>query len=119
MGELIRAIQMPETLFNAEIAKLRGMNETSTTVTLPSANANADTIRKKIYECSNVLQVPSSDDAVLKFAGKTLASKSLVLVQVKILEESGTTKADIGINCEKIVVGSMLAKELKKHLEQT
>jgi AP-3 complex subunit beta len=51
---------------------------------------------------------------VLKFAGQTLASKSLVLVQIKL---GDTSDAEIVINCEKIVIGSMLVKEIKKLLE--
>ena len=119
VGELLRAIQMPENLFSSELAKLRGMNETSTKVEgLPSSESDEATIRKKIYNITNVLQVPSSfaEDRVLKFAGQTLASKSIVLISVKLDENSS---AMITINCEKIVIGSMLAKEMKKCLETT
>ena len=111
---------MPENLFITELSKLSGMNETVTKVDeLPSSQSDEATVRKKIYAITNVLQVPSSssqaEDKVLKFAGQTLASKSLVLISVKINETSGS--ALITINCEKIVIGSMLAKELKKCLE--
>ena len=121
MGELLRAIQMPENIFNLELGKLRGMNETTSKVdSLPSAESDEATIRKKIYNITNVLQVPSAtfaEDKVLKFAGQSLASKSIVLISVK-MEESDNS-AMITINCEKIVIGNMLAKEIKKCLETT
>lgn len=122
MGEQIRAVAMPENLFNTEQAKLKGMNETSAKVDLPAANANLDTLKKKVYEAANVVLVPSlADDdlgdgvRVVKFAGKTLATSTLVLLKVKF--DEATSGCDLEINCEKIVVGSMLAKELKKALE--
>ena len=61
-----------------------------------------------------ISQVPSTDDYVLKFAGRTMASKSLVLVRLRLADN----RAVVNINCEKIVVGSMLAKELKAKLEK-
>ena len=62
------------------------------------------------------MQVPSTEDGVLKFAGQTLAAKALVLVTVKM---TGDDAGSVGlvINCEKIVIGSMLAKDIKKALE--
>ena len=53
---------------------------------------------------------------MLKFAGQTLAAKALVLVTVKM---TGGAAGSVGlvINCEKMVIGSMLAKEIKKALE--
>ena len=57
MGELVRAVQMSENLFNSEQSKLRGMNETNATLELPSANCNESSVRKKVYEAANVLQV--------------------------------------------------------------
>ena len=103
---------MPEVTFNQEQAKLRGMNETSSTARPPSAHADAESIKRRIYRATNVLQVPS--DGRLKFAGRTLAGGCLVLVSVELANE----KAELTINCEKIVVGSMLAKEIKQRLEE-
>ncbi len=105
---------MPEAVFNEHRAKLGGMNETETSASLPSAASDEQSVRQKVYEAANVLQVPSSDQGVLKFAGKTMASQALVLVTVRV-EGAG---AEVGINCEKMVVGSMLAKELKAKLEE-
>ncbi len=116
VGELVRAVQMPENAFNSEVGKLGGMNEASSSAELPSAASDEATVRRRVFEAANVIQVPSTEEGegvVLKFSGQTLASKALVLVRIRL---EGTT-AKLDINCEKIVVGSMLAKELKAKLE--
>lgn len=41
----------------SNVFRLRGMNETCVKFRLSSANADAATIKKKIYEVANVLQV--------------------------------------------------------------
>jgi AP-3 complex subunit beta len=50
---------------------------------------------------------------VFRFAGQTLSSKSLVLVTIKMLEND---QANISVNCEKMVIASMLLNEIKSHL---
>jgi hypothetical protein len=50
---------------------------------------------------------------VFRFAGQTLSSKSLVLVTIKTLENE---KANVSVNCEKMVIGSMLLNEIKSFL---
>jgi AP-3 complex subunit beta len=50
---------------------------------------------------------------VFRFAGQTLSSKSLVLVTIKMQEND---QANISVNCEKMVIGSMLLNEIKSHL---
>ncbi|XP_059089750.1 AP-3 complex subunit beta-2-like [Tigriopus californicus] len=117
MGELVKPVSMPEGLFNLEQGKLKGMNETETKVTLPEANANLETIKKKIFEGVNVAQVPSSEDDTLKFVAKTLSAQVLVLIRAKFNPEGNHLR--LNFNCEKIVVGSMLGKELKVALEST
>ena len=59
-----------------------------------------------------MLQVPSTDPVTFNFAALTLASSTLVLVQVKVTEE----KAKIKVNSEKMVIGTMLLKDLKRLL---
>jgi len=113
VGEIVRAVSLPENAFNQEQSKLRGMNETSAEAELPSAHADEDSIKKRIYQAANVIQVPSTEEGVIKFAAQTLTSRSLALVR---LTTDGTA-TKLTINCEKIVVGSMLAKELKEALE--
>ena len=112
IGELIRAVSMPEASFNQEKSKLKGMNEVDTKFTMPSAIADESGIKNKVYEVDNVLQVPHTEDManeiLLKFAGQTVASKALVLMTLNVKG----TEASLSINCEKIVIGNMLAKEI-------
>nr|CAD7200958.1 unnamed protein product [Timema douglasi] len=114
VGELVRPVIMPEALFVTEQNKLRGMNEHSGGVTLPPTCANQKQLCQRVYEAANVAAIPSTELDTLRFAGQTLASKSLVLVTVKRPESAA--QANISINCEKMVIGSMLLNEIKSHL---
>lgn len=113
VGELIRAVTMPEPLFITEHSKLRGMNEHCEVVPLPAYYSDHKLISQRIYEACNVASIPSTDTNTLRFAGQTLSSKSLVLVTVKLLDGN---KVNISVNCEKMVIGSMLLNEIKSHL---
>lgn len=113
VGELIRAVTMPENLFTAEQGKLKGMTEHTTTIPLPINCNNSKAICQRVYEAANVASIPSTDPKVLKFAGQTLSSKSLVLIIIRLLEND---QASMSVNCEKMVVGSMLLNEIKSHL---
>ena len=64
---------------------LKGMNEVDASFELPSALSDVVGIKKKIYEVANVVQVPSAleaGDAAIKFAGRTVATSSLVLLSL-------------------------------------
>ena len=62
VGELIRAVQMPESAFAAEASKLRGMNETTASASV--ASVDADTVRQRVYAATNVLQVLQSQRVI-------------------------------------------------------
>ena len=113
IGELVRAVRISDNVFSKKVSALKGMNETTVTFEVPSANADMETLKKKIYETCNVLQVPSIDDGYLKFAGQTLSSSSLLLLLVQL----SSTTVTLSVNCEKIVIGNMLAKDLQVALE--
>ncbi|KDR14139.1 AP-3 complex subunit beta-1 [Zootermopsis nevadensis] len=113
VGELIRAVTMPEPLFITEQSKLRGMNEHNAVLNLVSSCIDQKTICQRVFEAANVASIPSTDSKSLRFAGQTLSSKSLVLVTIKILEND---QANISVNCEKMVIGSMLLNEIKSYL---
>lgn len=49
-----------------------------------------------------------------RFAAQTLASKSLVLVMIKLLDDD---QMELCVNCEKMVIGSILLNELKSNLK--
>ena len=110
VGELIRPINMSEAYFEQERGKLRGMNEVETTIELPAAHSDDASVKKRIYEHSNLLQVPSLESNVLKFAGHTNSKKHVILLSL----ENGKK---LTVNCEKMVMGSMLSKEIKAALQ--
>lgn len=51
---------------------------------------------------------------IYRFAAYTLASKSLVLVTIKFID---TEKLEVCVNCEKMVIGSILLNEFKSNLK--
>lgn len=117
LGELIRSVAIPEATFKEEQTKLRGMNEHSARIET-SAN-KLPAVRTKIFEVANVAAVNRSDandDQLILFAGQTMASKSLVLITVERPADNGNVVV-VTVNCEKMVVGSMLLNELKTALK--
>ncbi|CAB0043494.1 unnamed protein product [Trichogramma brassicae] len=110
IGEIIRSVLLPETMFNAEKDKLKGMNEHTATF---DCTESKKTLCQKIAEAAN-LAVVSNDDENIKLAAQTLASKSLVLVTVNT---SVKDNLSVCVNCEKMVIGSMLLNELKSALK--
>jgi len=134
IGELVRPVTMSESRFITEQGKLRGMNEhegktfvnktlASTTTTTPRQS-----LVHRVYEVANLLQVPSVEDHLVRFAGQSLSTQSLILVTIHLSESSESketseekdnpvSSARIIVNCDKIVIGSMLLQELKEALK--
>lgn len=112
VGEFIRAVLMNENVYREERAKLRGMNEHSISIPLNTTISDVRLLQQRIYEHANVASVPSSLPNALHFAAQTLSSQSLVLVTIEIGDENAT----VMVNCEKMVVGSMLLNEIKAAL---
>lgn len=114
VGELIRAVSISEATFKEEQARLRGMNEHSAIVDILASKLA--TIRTKMFEVTNVAAVQRPDDEkMLLFAGQTMSSKSLVLIAVE--RASDDNNIVITVNCEKMVIGSMLLNEIKTALK--
>ncbi|KAK7081768.1 AP-3 complex subunit beta-2 [Halocaridina rubra] len=118
VGELITPVAMNENDFNLNQGKLRGMNELSGTVNLSCNLCNAKEITSRLYENANVLQVQSYDDKILRFGGQTASGKALVLLSLTVPEEETDLECTITINCEKMVISSMLLKELQSALKK-
>jgi len=112
-GEMVRPLLMSQVAFSTEAGKLRGMNECSTGLSLPSTHCDLKTVSERIYVAANLLQVPSGEAEQLQFAGQTISGASLVLVSVDLAESR------LCVNTEKIVLGSMLLKEIKGCLEKS
>ncbi|KAK3930683.1 AP-3 complex subunit beta-2 [Frankliniella fusca] len=114
VGELLTAVTMPDFLFLSEQGKLRGMNEHSAEVKPTLTSTDTRVLCQRVYESANVSSIPSSDAKVLRFAAQTLASQSLVLITVKVSEQM----LSLCVNCEKMVIGSMLCNEIKSAFRQ-
>jgi len=76
---------------------------------------DADKLKTVITRTANLGQVASAQEDTYLYTGKTLAHQCDVLVQVKM----GDEKATITVNCEKIVIGSMLIKDIKLALSSS
>ncbi|KAM6302458.1 AP-3 complex subunit beta-1 isoform 1-T1 [Podargus strigoides] len=115
VGELLLPVSMSEKDFKKEQGMLTGMNETSATITVAPQNSTRLTVIEKMVKAANLGVVPSGEDNIHRFAAKTVHSGSLMLVTVE-LKESST--AQLIINTEKTVIGSVLLRELKPVLSQ-
>uniref|UniRef100_A0A1B6LXZ1 AP-3 complex subunit beta C-terminal domain-containing protein n=1 Tax=Graphocephala atropunctata TaxID=36148 RepID=A0A1B6LXZ1_9HEMI len=111
VGELVRPVTMPVNLFHTEQGKLRGMNEHQDRVTWTGDTA---VTCQRVLQAANLGSIVTVEPGILRFAGQTLASQSLVLVTCKTTEDANTV--DVTVNCEKMVVGSMLLNEIKNSL---
>ncbi|XP_045856377.1 AP-3 complex subunit beta-1 [Meles meles] len=115
VGELLLPVAMSEKDFKKEQGMLTGMNETSTVIIAAPQNFTPSVILQKVVNVANVGVVPSGQDNIHRFAAKTVHSGSLMLVTVELKE--GST-AQLIINTERTVIGSVLLRELKPVLSQ-
>ncbi|XP_008047559.1 AP-3 complex subunit beta-1 [Carlito syrichta] len=115
VGELLLPVAMSEKDFKKEQGMLTGMNETSAVIIAAPQNFTPSVILQKVVNVANVGAVPSGQDNICRFAAKTVHSGSLLLVTVELKE--GST-AQLIINTEKTVIGSVLLRELKPVLSQ-
>ncbi|KAM6036911.1 AP-3 complex subunit beta-1 isoform 1-T1 [Theristicus caerulescens] len=115
VGELLLPVTMSEKDFKKEQGMLTGMNETSATIAVAPQNSTRPVIIERVVKAANLGVVPSGQDNIHRFAAKTVHSGSLMLVTVE-LKESST--AQLIINTEKTVIGSVLLRELKPVLSQ-
>ncbi|XP_074992803.1 AP-3 complex subunit beta-1 isoform X1 [Calonectris borealis] len=115
VGELLLPVTMSEKDFKKEQGLLTGMNETSATIAVAPQNSTRLVIIERVVKAANLGIVPSGQDNIHRFAAKTVHSGSLMLVTVE-LKESST--AQLIINTEKTVIGSVLLRELKPVLSQ-
>lgn len=61
IGEIIRSVTLPESMFNAEKAKLKGMNEHMAKIPY-SGNKNA--LPQKVFETANVARIPNEEEVM-------------------------------------------------------
>ncbi|XP_014666116.1 PREDICTED: AP-3 complex subunit beta-2-like [Priapulus caudatus] len=129
VGEQLQPIIITDNDFRLQQAKLKGMNENTGSAALPPAAAAAAAaasgreaggggseawLRQRVYDVANLAPVPAPDLSTLHFAARTRASHAFVLVSVRVAD--GNAAASVVVHCEKMVVGSMLLKEITKSL---
>ncbi|XP_036962880.1 AP-3 complex subunit beta-2 isoform X4 [Acanthopagrus latus] len=127
VGELMRPVFLTENEFKKEQGQLMGMNEITEKLTLDMKCRNEHTIVQRVTTAANLSRVPCGSDKecsppvpppdhpVYRFAGRTVSSSSLVLVTVATKEEGA---AQLTVNCEKMVIGTMLVKDILLALTQ-
>ncbi|XP_027884294.1 AP-3 complex subunit beta-2 isoform X7 [Xiphophorus couchianus] len=115
VGELMRPVFLTENEFKKEQGQLMGMNEITEKLTLDAKCRNEHAIVQRVTTAANLSRVPCGSDRECRFAGRTVTSGSLVLVTVATREEGA---AQLTINCEKMVIGTMLVKDILLALTQ-
>ncbi|XP_014894092.1 AP-3 complex subunit beta-2 isoform X3 [Poecilia latipinna] len=115
VGELMRPVFLTENEFKKEQGQLMGMNEITEKLTLDAKCRNEHAIVQRVTTAANLSRVPCGSDKECRFAGRTVTSGSLVLVTVATREEGA---AQLTINCEKMVIGTMLVKDILLALTQ-
>ncbi|XP_063335286.1 AP-3 complex subunit beta-2 isoform X11 [Pelmatolapia mariae] len=115
VGELMRPVFLTENEFKKEQGQLMGMNEITEKLTLDVKCRNEHAIVQRVTTAANLSRVPCGSDKECRFAGRTVTSASLVLVTVATKEEGA---AQLTVNCEKMVIGTMLVKDILQALTQ-
>uniref|UniRef100_H2Z3B3 AP-3 complex subunit beta n=1 Tax=Ciona savignyi TaxID=51511 RepID=H2Z3B3_CIOSA len=111
VGELVKPVSMAQTEFLNQQGILSGMNENKGKVNVPETIQSS--INKKVMEIVNVCIVPSTQSNIHRYAGKTAHGGSVLLLSID-LSESGEAK--LIVNCDKMVIGSMVFKQVKEAL---
>ncbi|CAN9498914.1 unnamed protein product [Ophioblennius macclurei] len=115
VGELTRSVFLTENEFKKEQGQLMGMNEITEKLTLDGKCRNEHAIVQRVTAAANLSRVPCGSDRECRFAGRTVTSGSLVLVTVATGEDGS---AQLTVNCEKMVIGTMLVKDILLALTQ-
>ncbi|KAI9546526.1 AP-3 complex subunit beta-2 [Dissostichus eleginoides] len=115
VGELMRPVFLTENEFKKEQGQLMGMNEISEKLTLDVKCRNEHAIVQRVITAANLSRVPCGSDKECRFGGRTVTSGSLVLATVSSREDGA---AQLTVNCEKMVIGTMLVKDILLALTQ-
>uniref|UniRef100_A0A672QGZ8 AP-3 complex subunit beta n=1 Tax=Sinocyclocheilus grahami TaxID=75366 RepID=A0A672QGZ8_SINGR len=105
VGELMTPVFLTENDFKKEQGKRMSAHPRFST---PSCSI-------RVTATANLSRVPCGSDKECRFAGKTVSSGCLVLVTVTT-KEGG--RAQLTVNCEKMVIGTMLVKDIMQALSQ-
>lgn len=87
------------------------MNESSLTADIPTENCEERKLVSLVLGCASVGALPkNSSSNIYRFSGVTISSGVPVLVTVDLAE--GGKGSKVTVNCEKMTINSILAKEL-------
>ncbi|XP_069046868.1 AP-3 complex subunit beta-2 isoform X3 [Lepisosteus oculatus] len=115
VGELMTPVFMSENEFKREQGQLMGMNEITEKLTLGEKCWSDHVIVQRVTSAANLSRVPCGSEKEYRFAAKTVTSGSLVLVTVVTRDEKAS---QLTVNCEKMVIGTMLVKDILQALSQ-
>ncbi|KAM6181941.1 AP-3 complex subunit beta-2 isoform 5-T5 [Erethizon dorsatum] len=115
VGELMAPVFMSENEFKKEQGKLTGMNEITEKLMLPDTCRSDHTVVQKVTATANLGRVPCGTSDEYRFAGRTLTSGSLVLLTLDVRPAGA---AQVTVNSEKMVIGTMLVKDVIQALTQ-
>ncbi|KAL8163454.1 UNVERIFIED_CONTAM: AP-3 complex subunit beta-2 [Gekko kuhli] len=123
VGELMAPVFMSENEFRKEqeqllrmgVGELTGMSEITEKLTLPEKCQSDHVIVQQVTAAANVSRVPCGSDKEYRFAAKTVSSGSLILIT---LEKKAGNAAHLTINSEKMLIGTMLVKDIIHSLTQ-
>ncbi|KAI9590692.1 AP-3 complex subunit beta-2 [Glossina fuscipes] len=120
IGELVRSVQISETMFKEERTKLRGMNEHQIKLLVNENVFDVSSLKQKIFECINVALIGheiTDHQQQLFFAGQTMSSKSLLLITCNWSQQQSGGILIFQVNCEKMIIGSMVLNELVQYVK--
>uniref|UniRef100_G1RJG7 AP-3 complex subunit beta n=1 Tax=Nomascus leucogenys TaxID=61853 RepID=G1RJG7_NOMLE len=115
VGELMAPVFMSENEFKKEQGKLMGMNEITEKLMLPDTCQSDHIVVQKVTATANLGRVPCGTSDEYRFAGRTLTGGSLVLLT---LDARPAGAAQLTVNSEKMVIGTMLVKDVIQALTQ-
>ncbi|XP_060035481.1 AP-3 complex subunit beta-2 isoform X2 [Erinaceus europaeus] len=115
VGELMAPVFMSENEFKKEQSKLTGMNEITEKLVLPDACRSDHVVAHRVTTAANLGRVPCGASDEYRFAGRTLTSGSLVLLA---LDAQPGGAAQLVVNSEKMVIATLLAKDVVQALAQ-
>ncbi|XP_042527693.1 AP-3 complex subunit beta-2 isoform X2 [Dipodomys spectabilis] len=115
VGELMAPVFMSENEFKKEQGKLMGMNEITEKLLLPDCCRSDHAVVQRVTATAHLGRVPCGTSEEYRFAGRTLSSGSLVLLT---LDARPAGAAQLTVNSEKMVIGTMLVKDVIQALTQ-
>ncbi|XP_066448541.1 AP-3 complex subunit beta-2 isoform X5 [Eleutherodactylus coqui] len=128
VGELMLPVFMSENEFKKEQGKLTGMNEITERLSVSEKYQSDHLLVQRVTSAANMNRVPcgadkeysdtdipETDPTSTRFAAKTVSSGTLVLVTLTLKD---ATSALLTINSEKMVIATMLAKDIVQALRQ-